>query len=120
MPQIAAAHPDASPLPPTTQLPSGTPYPPSPPVSPQLSDAQDATGRGIYVTLKAHTDAVNAIKWVPRRTRGDEVLVSASVDETVRIWTERNHDNGNSEVRFPSSPRGVKIEMTGLTVGWRL
>jgi len=77
---------------------------------------QDATGRGIYVTLKAHTDAVNAIKWVPRRTWGDEVLVSGSVDKTVRIWTERNRHNGNSEVRFPSSQPGVKLGMMGLTV----
>jgi len=44
---------------------------------------------GIYGTLKGHSGTVNAVKWVPGRSRGEEMIVSGGVDRSVRIWKEK-------------------------------
>jgi elongator complex protein 2 len=49
---------------------------------------QETTSRGIYATLKGHTDIVNVVRWVPGCEDGKEVIVSGSVDRSVRIWKE--------------------------------
>ncbi|KAJ2822448.1 Elongator subunit elp2 [Coemansia erecta] len=41
----------------------------------------DDDGRGVYVTLRGHTDRVNCVRFVDAR-----MLVSGSADGTVRVW----------------------------------
>jgi len=46
----------------------------------------------MYATLKGHTGIVNAVRWVPGREKGEEVIVSGGVDHAVRIWKEKNDE----------------------------
>ncbi|TGZ83087.1 WD40 repeat-like protein [Ascodesmis nigricans] len=51
-----------------------------------LWNPQDETQSAVYATLKAHTDKVNAVEFLPRRNAHDEIILSGSVDKTLRIW----------------------------------
>ena len=44
---------------------------------------------GIYGTLKGHSGTVNAVKWVPGLSRGEEMIVSGGVDRSVRYGRRR-------------------------------
>lgn len=42
--------------------------------------------RGIHALLRGHTDKVNAIKFFPQRQGKAQVILSGSVDKTIRVW----------------------------------
>ncbi|KAG4419777.1 hypothetical protein IFR04_007087 [Cadophora malorum] len=46
---------------------------------------QDESSKGVYSLLSGHTDIVNAVKFVPELPG---LLISGSVDKTVKIWAK--------------------------------
>ena len=64
---------------------------------------------GIEYTLKGHTGIVIVVRWVPGRTRGEEIIVSGSVDHSVRIWKETNGRVDSVLMRFNCSFRNFKF-----------
>ncbi|KAL7266649.1 Elongator subunit elp2 [Rhizina undulata] len=63
-----------------------------------LWNPEDSSNRGIYGTLKAHTDRVNVVRFLPGRSVDDEIILSGSVDETVRIWRGKHDTTGGFEL----------------------
>ncbi|KAA8913153.1 WD40-repeat-containing domain protein [Sphaerosporella brunnea] len=61
-----------------------------------LWNPDDSSLRGVSATLKGHTDKVNVVRFLPNRTADDEIILSGSVDKTVRVW--RRGDAGFSLV----------------------
>jgi WD40 repeat protein len=77
------------------------------------ADGQDATGRGISVTLRAHAGDVNAVKWIPSRGTC-EAIVSGSVDKTVRIWEEHDDNVPPPPVSFSRCGNCRDFALEGL------
>ena len=51
---------------------------------------------------------MNAVKWVPEREEGEEIIVSGSVDHSVRIWKENNGEVACLDGSANESFRNVK------------
>lgn len=51
-----------------------------------LLGGQNGQHRGVQVFLSGHTDKVNAVKFYPRLDGQPQIILSGSVDHTVRIW----------------------------------
>ncbi|EKD13555.1 WD domain-containing protein [Drepanopeziza brunnea f. sp. 'multigermtubi' MB_m1] len=86
-----------------------------------LWQPQNETSRGVHDLLDGHTDTVNAVKFVPG-TPG--LLLSGSVDKTVKIWSNDQSTNRYSCIQTLSdhsnsincigvSSRSSKIFVTG-------
>ncbi|KUJ20166.1 WD40 repeat-like protein [Mollisia scopiformis] len=50
-----------------------------------LWQPQNTRSQGLLALLSGHTDTVNAVKFIPESSR---ILVSGSVDKTLRVWKE--------------------------------
>lgn len=51
-----------------------------------LLDGQNGQHRGVQAFLRGHTDKVNAVKFYPRSDGQPQIILSGSVDHTVRVW----------------------------------
>ncbi|KAG0637374.1 WD40-repeat-containing domain protein [Tuber brumale] len=46
----------------------------------------DPEYRGIFSTLKGHTDRVNVVRFLPGQSFAEDIIISGSVDQSLRIW----------------------------------
>lgn len=51
-----------------------------------LLGGQNGQHRGVQAFLSGHTDKVNAVKFYPRSDGQPQIILSGSVDHTVRVW----------------------------------
>lgn len=51
-----------------------------------LLGRQDGQHRGVQALIRGHTDKVNAVKFYPQPDGQPQIIMSGSVDHTVRIW----------------------------------
>lgn len=51
-----------------------------------LLGGQNGQHRGVQAFLRGHTDKVNAVKFYPRSDGQPQIILSGSVDHTVRVW----------------------------------
>lgn len=58
--------------------------------NPQVPD-----NRGVKSLLSGHTDTVNAVKLFKDRHLGQQIIITASADQTIRIWLERTESPGS-------------------------
>lgn len=49
-------------------------------------DGQNEKHRGVHALLRGHTDKVNAVKFYPSSDGQWSIILSGSVDQTVRVW----------------------------------
>jgi elongator complex protein 2 len=54
--------------------------------------SQHENHRGIFALLKGHTDVVNAIRFITPACLGEALIISGSVDKTIRIWQKSPED----------------------------
>jgi len=47
---------------------------------------QDDEKQGLKALLRGHSDQVNAVKFLPTATGSPQVLLTGSVDKTIRVW----------------------------------
>ena len=55
-------------------------------------ESQDQNHRGIFALLRGHTDAVNAVRFITPSCLNESLILSGSVDKTVKIWRRSNND----------------------------
>ena len=76
----------------------------------------NAESQGVYELLSGHTDTVNAVKFLPNSSSG--ILLSGSVDKTVRIWI-KNADSERYSCIQSISDHGSSINCLAVTTGSR-
>ncbi|RPB00114.1 WD40 repeat-like protein [Choiromyces venosus 120613-1] len=54
----------------------------------------DPEYRGVFSTLKGHTDRVNVVRFLPGQSLEKDIIISGSVDQSLRIW--RRLENSDS------------------------
>lgn len=47
----------------------------------------DSSHRGVHATLKGHADRVNVVRFLPSQPQDADILLTGSVDKSVRVWT---------------------------------
>ncbi len=84
-------------------------------------DAPGSVSATLALTLKGHTDAVNAVAYSP----AENVLATASADKTIRIWNPRTgealltltgHTSGVDSIAFSADGRYLISGSRDLTV----
>lgn len=51
---------------------------------------QDPSLRGVHATLKGHADRVNAVRFLPGQSPDTDILLSGSVDQSIKAWSKRS------------------------------
>ncbi|PWW80446.1 WD40 repeat-like protein [Tuber magnatum] len=46
----------------------------------------DPEYRGVFSTLKGHTDRVNVVRFLPGQSSAKDIIISGSVDQSLRVW----------------------------------
>ncbi|KAJ6264697.1 hypothetical protein Dda_0847 [Drechslerella dactyloides] len=96
------------------RVPTASDWDPTAPAIPSPSGGQrrhaETSRSGVLTTLKGHTDKVNAVRFIEADVAPDDsVLVSGSVDGTLRLWRQRScSDDG--EPRYEQAGLGLGHE----------
>ena len=73
--------------------------------------------KGVRALLRGHTDHVNAIKFFPQATSRPPIIISGSVDKTVRVWQAQFESYTNFDLKVTLDSHAGSVNCLAVGTG---